>query len=108
MSQENLDLNGRNCSLCGVFKNWDQYDKKPTSANGYHSQCKKCVGVAKRKWWRKKNLRKKMYPEVLDFSNSDIEIQSAPITSRDKSDLERVFRQLIFHSITSKKEPTHD
>jgi hypothetical protein len=104
MSNEEITDFGRTCSKCKTLKAWDQFDKKSTGINGRHSRCKICIKVEKKKWWRRKNIRKISSPEVLIHSHSDIETIQLPLTGRDRSDLENVFRRLIFQSIISTKE----
>jgi hypothetical protein len=104
MSKDEISDSGRHCSKCGIFKIWDEFDKKPTGPNGRHSRCKSCIKTEKKKWWRRKNIRKVSCPEVLIYSKSDLETVDIPLGGQDRRDLENIFRRLIFQSIISGKE----
>ncbi len=104
MTNHEISDFGRTCSKCLTPKTWDEFDKKSTGINGRHSHCKSCTKKEKKKWWRKKNVRKVSCPEVLIYSSSDIETTVIPLRGQDHTDLESIFRKLIFQSIISDKE----
>lgn len=70
--------------------------------NGYHSQCKDCVKKFKHKWWRKKNIKRKINPTVLEFVKSDIFETSVPFNSQEKMQFEKVLRSMVIDCFCSK------
>ena len=97
---ENTGANGRICKGCGEFKSWDNFDKKRDGVNGRHSQCKPCVGKFKKKWWKKKNVKKRIRPTVLDFASFDVFETTIPLTGAQKTELEKIMRSMVFDSLT--------
>ena len=97
-----VDAHGRICNGCGTFKLWECFDKKSDGLNGRHAQCKECVGKFKRKWWKKKNTRKRVNPTVLEFSKSDITETFVPFNSHEKTELEKILRSMVLDCFCSK------
>lgn len=97
-----FDPNGRICKRCGTFKTWESFDKKTDGMNGHHAHCKPCVGKFKRKWWKKKNIRKHVYPTVLEFSKSDITETFVPLNGHEKTELEKILRSMVLDCFCSK------
>lgn len=98
-----VDPQGRICRKCQAFKIWENFDKKCDGLNGYHSQCKDCVGKFKRKWWKKKNTVKRVPPKILVFSKSDITETFVPMNGHERTELEKILRSMVFDSFCSKK-----
>jgi len=98
-----IDNRGRICKGCGIFKVWECFDKKSDGLNGRHSQCKSCVKKFKLKWWRKKSIRKRVNPTVLEFSKSDIIETFIPLNSQEKVELEKILRSMVINCLCSKK-----
>ena len=98
------DPQGRICRGCETFKPWENFDKKGDGFNGHHAHCKECVGRIKRKWWKKKNTKKRVRPTVIEFSKADIKETFVPFNSHEKSELEKILRSMVFDSFCSKKE----
>jgi hypothetical protein len=86
---------GRACKVCGKFKSWENYDKKKDGMNGFHSRCKECISRQKRNWWKKKNMKKRTRPSVLDFHSTDIFEKTIAIGSHENSEFEKILRQLV-------------
>lgn len=97
---ENNGATGRICKCCGDFKSWESFDKKNDGLNGRHSQCKICVAHFKKKWWKKKNVKQRIRPTVLEFSSSDVLETSVPFTSGQSTELEKILRSMVFDSLS--------
>jgi len=97
---------GRICRGCETFKTWENFDKKSNGINGHHSQCKECVSRFKLKWRKKKNMKKRVKPTVLEFANQDIKEVFVPFNSHEKLEFERILRSMVFDSFCSKKGRT--
>src|SRR5271155_3938642 len=98
MSESDFVLEGRVCNSCGKLKSWDDFDKKKDGKNGHHSQCKECVARRKRSWWKKKKVKKRIRPTVLEFSNSDIFETTVRFSGTQKAELEKILRSMVFDS----------
>lgn len=97
-----FDAHGRNCNKCGTFKPWESFDKKSDGVNGHHAQCKECIGKFKRKWWKKKNTRKRVRPTVLEFSKADITETFVAMGTHEKTELEKILRSMVLDCFCSK------
>lgn len=85
---------GRECSSCGLFKSWTDFDKKPRGINGRDSRCKSCISKQKnllreRKKVASKNAlrRTRKTTTVLNVSDLSIERIYCPISEESLSEI---------------------
>lgn len=99
-----VDIQGRICKKCETFKIWDCFDKKNNGINGHHSQCKECIKAFKRKWWKKKNMKTRVRPTVLELSKSQVSETNIPFNSSEKIELEKILRSMVFDSFIKRRD----
>lgn len=102
--QLTVETQGRICKKCETFKLWGYFDKKSNGVNGRHSQCKVCIKSFKRKWWKKKNMKPRVRPTILEFSKSHISETSVPFNSSEKTELEKILRSMVFDSFIKRRD----
>ena len=50
MADRRIDDLGRECTVCGEYKPWDQYGNDKSAVNGKLASCKNCRNAAHREW----------------------------------------------------------
>ena len=103
MSDSNLAPDGRTCSSCGKQKSWDSFDKKKSGPNGHHSRCKVCIGKQKKIWWKRKNMKRRVHPNIFEFTSSDIIEKGLAFNSTEKLELEKVLRMLVVDTLIKER-----
>ena len=51
-----IDEKGRNCSVCNVYKEWDNFPVEKYRKSGHRSACKDCWSENRKEYYLKKKL----------------------------------------------------
>ena len=46
-----MDVNGRTCTICGVYQGWDNYGIDKFVKSGHRSNCKECEAKKKKSYY---------------------------------------------------------
>ena len=67
-----IDEFGRECPVCGRYKQWDEFGKYKKGVNGHRSQCKQCFAIMQKKY--RSGLTKDAYLDLLRKASNKCQI----------------------------------
>lgn len=67
-SSSRIDEDGRECTVCGIFKEWSAFNVFKTGIRGRFSKCRECYNESRRVSYSRRKTAQNIIRDDIDYS----------------------------------------